>query len=60
MNITIQSLHTSGHATIPVLQGVVDMLQPQRLIPIHTGQPADYGRFGVEVESAKDGVPIAL
>lgn len=60
LGITIQSLHTSGHATIPTLQRLVDTLRPKKLIPIHTEHPGAYGQFGVEVKPAEDGHPIAI
>jgi ribonuclease J len=60
LGITIQSLHTSGHATIPTLQELVDALRPKNLIPIHTEHPGEYGQFGVDVQAVEDGVPVTL
>lgn len=44
-----QSLHTSGHATTKTLKRVVDGLQPQRLIPIHTFHPEKYTNLSKKV-----------
>lgn len=53
-------VHTSGHAPIPTLQRLVDMIQPKRLVPIHTQHPKDYERFGVPVVEIEDGGIIEL
>jgi ribonuclease J len=60
LGITVRSLHTSGHATIPALQRLVDMLQPGSLVPIHTEYPQDFVRFSVPVVQAEDGKPFAI
>lgn len=60
LGINIQPLHTSGHATIPTLQGLVDTLQPKKLIPIHTEYPSEYEQFGVEVKALDDGDLLPL
>ena len=54
------TLHTSGHATIPTLQRVVDTFKPTKLIPIHTFHPDDFDQFGAPVVMAEDGRPISV
>lgn len=39
LGIDIRSLHTSGHADLTALQGMVQRTQPKLLIPIHTLKP---------------------
>jgi len=58
--VTVHALHTSGHATLPALQRMVDMLQPRNLVPIHTEHPGEFERFGVPVRRMRDGEAIAL
>lgn len=58
LGVTVRSLHTSGHATLPALQRMVDSLQPKAIVPIHTEYPGDYERFGVRVCPAEDGEPV--
>jgi ribonuclease J len=60
LGVTIHYLHTSGHATLPALQRLVDMLQPKALVPIHTEHPDGFDRFGVPLERVEDGVAIEI
>lgn len=60
MGVEMVPIHTSGHATIPALQRMVDLLRPKELIAIHTQYPHDYPRFGVPVCEAKDGQTISI
>jgi ribonuclease J len=60
LGVTIIPLHTSGHATIPALQRMVDILQPKKLLPIHTEHPDGFDRFGVPVERVEDGVAVEI
>lgn len=60
LGVTVHSLHTSGHATLPALQRMVDILQPKNLLPIHTEHPDGFDRFRVPVQQMRDGVPVSL
>jgi ribonuclease J len=60
LGVTVHPLHTSGHATLPALQRMVDMLQPKNLLPIHTEHPEGFERFGVPVQQMRDGVSVSL
>lgn len=37
--VTMDNVHTSGHADIPTLRAFVQALNPSRLVPIHTFNP---------------------
>jgi len=58
--MTIEHLHTSGHATLDALQQVVKAFQPQHLIPIHTFHPEDFAQFGKKPTLLKDGEVFVL
>jgi len=58
--IAYQTIHASGHATVPDLTRLVSAMRPKRLIPIHTFYPEDYHRFGAPVEELKDGATLDL
>ncbi len=58
--VTVHPLHTSGHATLPALQRMVDILKPKTLLPIHTEHPDGFERFGVPVTKMLDGVSVSL
>jgi ribonuclease J len=60
LGVTVHALHTSGHATLPALQRLVDSLEPKAIVPIHTEHPNDYERFGVPVRQATDGAPVIV
>ena len=60
LGISERYLHTSGHAPIPELQRLVDIVQPSRLFPIHTEYPDDFEQFRVPVGKIADGVPVEL
>jgi ribonuclease J len=60
MGVTVHPLHTSGHATLPALQRMVDILQPRNLMPIHTEHPGGFDRFGVPLVQMRDGVAVAI
>jgi ribonuclease J len=58
--VTVHPLHTSGHATLPALQRLVDILKPKSLLPIHTEHPDGFERFGVPVTKMHDGEAVSL
>lgn len=61
IGITVETLHTSGHADIPALRRMVERLSPKRTIPIHTFDPDSYGpEFGDSVQPASSGEAIEI
>ena len=54
-NLAFYSVHTSGHASISTLKKVVHILEPQRIIPIHTFYPDQYDALGADVKAVADG-----
>jgi ribonuclease J len=55
MGIPMESLHTSGHASIADLQRLAKAIKPKRLVPIHSFEPGRYAEFFPNVECRKDG-----
>jgi ribonuclease J len=53
--MSIQDLHSSGHADVDTLKKLASTLQPKTLIPIHTFHPDRYEMFGCEVRALQDG-----
>lgn len=47
--------HTSGHAPVDDLQRLAAALEPKRLIPIHTENASDYGKYFNNVVILQDG-----
>lgn len=43
-SIPIKILHTSGHAKLADLKGLVNSLSPRRLIPVHSFHPEQYSQ----------------
>ena len=60
LGVAVLPLHTSGHATLPALQRMVDVLQPKRILPIHTEHPDGFDCFSVPVAKMSDGVPLEI
>ncbi len=53
---TLESLHTSGHASVSDIKRVIEGLDPKKLIPIHTMHPDAFYEFSDRTERKKDGV----
>ena len=53
--IEIESVHTSGHATIEDLQAFANALKPKTLIPIHTFERERYSSLFANVKILDDG-----
>lgn len=53
---SLESLHTSGHATVADIRRVINGLDPQKLIPIHTMHPDAFGDFSDKTDLKVDGV----
>ena len=58
--IPVASLHTSGHASVSDLKRFVAALNPRRVIPIHTAEPALYARLLPDVHRLADGEALDL
>jgi len=58
--LTIEQIHTSGHASIKDLKHLANAINPQFLIPIHTFRPYDYEQFGIPVRILEDGETMEL
>jgi len=50
-----QSIHTSGHASVPDLKALVTALAPRKVIPIHSFMPERYPAHFPNVEARVDG-----
>ena len=55
-NIPLVQHHTSGHASIADLQRLAGVIDPVRLVPIHTFGSARFGDYFDDVEEQPDGV----
>jgi ribonuclease J len=53
---SLETLHTSGHAAVVDIRRVIDGLDPQKLVPIHTMDPAAFCDFSDKTELQDDGV----
>ena len=56
----LEALHTSGHATVADIRRVINGLDPQKLIPIHTMHPDAFGDFSDKTELKHDGVAFEV
>lgn len=55
-NLHIEHIHTSGHATLKILQEFAIKVNPRQIIPIHTQYPEKYEEhFGNTVARYEDG-----
>jgi ribonuclease J len=52
--MTIVDVHTSGHAPLPILQKMAEMLKPKVIIPVHTEYPKNYLHYFANVQCLKD------
>jgi len=60
VGFSLEALHTSGHATVADIRRVIDGLDPQKLIPIHTTHPDAFVDFCDKTERKHDGVPFEV
>jgi ribonuclease J len=58
--LAIESVHTSGHATLQDLKAFANALKPRTLIPIHTFEPGQYPALFRNVRIMKDGEVLDL
>ena len=57
---SLEALHTSGHATVGAIRRVIDGLDPQKLVPIHTMHPNAFDDFSDKTERKHDGEPFEV
>lgn len=55
-DIPLQTIHTSGHASVADLRRFASALAPRRLVPIHSFETARFGEFFDNVAQQEDGV----
>ena len=58
--LTIEQVHTSGHATIEDLKIFANAVKPKKLVPIHTFYPDKYKSFFENVRTLKDGETLTM
>jgi len=55
-SFSLETLHTSGHASVVDIRRVIEGLDPQKLIPIHTMHPDAFHDFSDKTELKDDGI----
>ncbi len=58
--LTIEQVHTSGHATVEDLEAFSKAISPKTLIPIHTFEGKQYPEMFENVRILKDGEPFEV
>ncbi len=53
---SLETSHTSGHASVVDIKRVIIGLDPQKLIPIHTMQPGAFSEFSDKTDQKDDGL----
>ena len=56
MGFSIETMHTSGHASVTDIKQLIDELSPKRVVPIHTMKPEEFLGFAENVFLSEDGV----
>ena len=59
-NLTVEYIHTSGHAVLNDLQRFAKALSPKYLVPIHTFEAARYSDFFENVKQMDDAEPFTI
>jgi ribonuclease J len=60
-DLTIEHIHTSGHATIEQLKKFAEKVNARHIVPIHTEHPDEFKKhFGDKVVHYKDGQVLSL
>jgi len=57
---SLETSHTSGHASIVDIKRVIDGLDPQKLVPIHTMQPDAFSDFSDKTDLKDDGLAFEV
>jgi ribonuclease J len=55
-----EASHTSGHASVADIKRVINGLDPQKLVPIHTMQPDAFIDFSDKTDLKDDGQPFVV
>lgn len=58
--LAIETIHTSGHATVEDLKRLVEAVSPRTVVPIHTEQPGRYPELFPDVRQLDDGEDLVL
>ena len=53
--VPVETIHTSGHASIADLQRLAAALAPKQLVPIHSFEPGRFGDYFQNVTNRPDG-----
>jgi ribonuclease J len=56
----VESLHTSGHASVADIGRLIKGLDPQKIVPIHTMHPHAFSDLSDKTECKADGVPFEV
>ena len=59
-DFSLETLHTSGHAAVVDIKRVIEGLDPQKLIPIHTMHPDAFHDFSDKTDLKDDGVTFEV
>lgn len=59
-DMEVTHFHTSGHASMTVLQALVKSCEPEKIIPIHTEKPEQFMESFEKVFIANDGETISI
>ncbi|MEN8614813.1 MBL fold metallo-hydrolase [Dehalogenimonas sp. THU2] len=57
---SLEALHTSGHASVIDIKRVINSLDPQKVVPIHTLHPGAFCEFSDRTELQEDGVAFEV
>ena len=53
--VPVETIHTSGHASIADLKRLSEAIAPKQLVPIHSFEPQRFGEFFGDVVQRQDG-----
>jgi ribonuclease J len=57
---SLETSHTSGHASVADIKRVINGLDPQKLVPIHTMHPSAFSEFSDKTELKNDGLAFEV
>ena len=57
---SLETSHTSGHASVVDIKRVINGLDPQKLVPIHTMQPDAFSEFSDKTDLKIDGLAFEV
>ena len=53
--VPVETIHTSGHASIADLKRLIEAVVPRQLVPIHSFEPQRFGEFFRDIVQRQDG-----